>query len=303
MYFEKLVSLVEDNPSIGGHSKVVECLCQMIHKWGIGKNYNLVLQPVLDSILRNLSSNETLLRSSVRCIRTITRRPEVCKLLTKLRGLDGVLNLLVEVATGQSVETDLAVEATDTVLAIASTSRLSQWNEEIETTPFKPVEILSYLIEAESELVVGKAVNFLEKNCKEEWQQKTETFHYPNLIDALAQASLNEFVPLETRDQVIEIFRAIAEKDAEACNLFVREGKILESLVRAASDHRTRNSREAAIFIIIALSNNACNRRILAKHPGLLSSLIRYTRKVSRIDEVQARNCLKKHIFLIAKAL
>jgi hypothetical protein len=128
---------------------------------------------------------------------------------------------------------------------------------------------------------------------------------HPEIISALAKLASHEFTSWATRRQIVGIFWTMVEKDATHTNFLSSEPKVLESLVSSASSQIRGDggsSRKLALCTLLKLSNNACNRRILAKQPGLLSSMIRYTRALSDANQ-EFRDVLKKQILLIASAL
>jgi hypothetical protein len=304
--FARLLVIAQDKSISGGDLKVIECLCQMIERWGIGDSCHQMLDTVTELILHKAHVDEASVHVPIRCIEMLTRRAEVCETLMKLKGFNKLLEFLIAVAVSQSQGKELAVKAADTLLTVAfSASQFTEDDEEVKQKLFQPVEVVSYLVVAETQQVVEKAVKFLGKMFRNERQRQKSNFDYPNLIYVLAQASSNEYSSQDTKHQVIAIFRIVADMDTKLVNFLARETKVLESIVRAASDHGTENSREVAISIILTISKNACNHRILARHPGLLSSLIGHTRGMpgSRGGDTQVRESMKKQILSLAKAL
>lgn len=305
--FERLLIIAQEKSIACGNEEVMECLCQMIKRWGIGDNCDRILSKVVDIILSNAHVDETSVRSSVTCLRILTRRAELCETLQAQNGFNKLCQFLIAVAVSQSRGKEVAIEASETLLAIASsTNRCSELNEAVKAVKFRHFELVQYLVRAETQQVVERAVKFLGTMFRNELQRDQKVnFDYPNLFYGLAQASLHQFSSEKTKDHVIEIFRFAAETDTKARNLLAREEKVLESIVRAAAASRAEKSRESAVFTIMKISTNTCNHRIIARYPGLLPSLIRYTRTMSRSkgSHIQARESVKKRIFSLVEAL
>lgn len=97
------------------------------------------------------------------------------------------------------------------------------------------------------------------------------------------------------------------------CARFIsREPKILEFLIYIAGGRngtQQEQDRGTAVRSLLRLATNPCDRRMLAKMPGLLSSIIRYVRSTSTVIEGSddgtgySRDEMKKQIFLLAEAL
>ena len=104
----------------------------------------------------------------------------------------------------------------------------------------------------------------------------------------------------------MKLFLALASSDPRNSGILVRDSRALEAIVGVASDRGpTENSRDLAISIMMQMSRNPCNHRILAKKQGALSSMIGYTRGLSRSegDVDKVRVDMKKQIMLLADAL
>jgi len=104
--------------------------------------------------------------------------------------------------------------------------------------------------------------------------------------------------------------------------LLARNAKILESVVSMAScqastapSSTAQETRKVAMAILLRFSENPCLQRVLARHPGLLSSMIYFVRQFPHEDETSASDDLssvsllrppqdiKNQILLLAKAL
>ena len=103
-------------------------------------------------------------------------------------------------------------------------------------------------------------------------------------------------------------------------NHMAREPAIVEAVVTMTTVRTTDSSetlmtediRKEAMKILLCLSENPCNRRILAKHPGLLASMIHVARhlppdSILEPPAIESQSHLsadmKRHILLLAQAL
>ena len=133
---------------------------------------------------------------------------------------------------------------------------------------------------------------------------------YQQLIIAVAEAASNEFATDRIRGGGVRIIWILATKnEGMKIEALTRIPKVLEVLVNVASSSGDNSLTEKtkALEVLLRLSENICNQRILAKQPGLLSSLIRYTRSVPResrnVEDVTMRNLMKQQILSLARAL
>ena len=134
----------------------------------------------------------------------------------------------------------------------------------------------------------------------------------PDLVNALGDlSSKNFFVEENLKAQLAPAFSTLIEKIRNV-NFLARKASNLTFLVRLAngSYFETDQSRvqEISICTIMKLAKNPCNQRILAKEPGLLSTLIRYTRMAPENTAVMSesrisRKEMKDRILLVANAL
>lgn len=148
---------------------------------------------------------------------------------------------------------------------------------------------------------------------------------HPDLLVSLAQLVTTYRVTAEDQSKIANAFWTILKKEPQN-SFLARQSKVLECVVAMASQRSPvaesssssmEVTRGVAVGIILTLSENPCNRRILAKHPGLLSSMIHFVRQLPNHDDssspptnhhpracaVQQRDNVKKQILLLAKAL
>jgi hypothetical protein len=148
---------------------------------------------------------------------------------------------------------------------------------------------------------------------------------YPALVSLLAQVVLYDFTSHRVRRQIMSIYWNILKgPNNPQVAEFAREPKVIEAVVQIAALQTTSSSweesRKLALGVILKLSTNVCNHRILATQIGLLPALIRYARSypgdpnnsaengglVGGDDEFEGlfgREELKRKILVLAQAL
>jgi hypothetical protein len=142
--------------------------------------------------------------------------------------------------------------------------------------------------------------------------------------------SKGEYLSVDSREQLVESFiRLVLE--TKPTHVLARDEVVMESVVQLMAGttvilenvvHR-RLYRTMTVKIVMEMTKNPCNRRILAKTPGMVSSMIRYTRTEHQQEETVAvtmhdsssnngndtllvavsREDLKRQIFILAEAL
>jgi hypothetical protein len=129
-----------------------------------------------------------------------------------------------------------------------------------------------------------------------------------NLIEALVRAETNHQLSLETADKLAHSFLLLIRKITD-CHFLARGGSLM-LLVRIVGGSfqgvhmNDRGIRTIALSVLLQLAKNPCNRRILAKTQGLLSSMIRHTRNHRPDDTIQiSRDEMKQRIFQLAESL
>jgi hypothetical protein len=77
-------------------------------------------------------------------------------------------------------------------------------------------------------------------------------------------------------------------RSEETLGVLARQEKVLEAVVAMASfpssdtnNHDTDRIKNIALLVLMRLSKDVCNRRILAKQVGVLACMIRYARSLS----------------------
>lgn len=108
----------------------------------------------------------------------------------------------------------------------------------------------------------------------------------PHVLNNLGGLLYNYTVPGSLKQAAIEVFESTTRKNEDAASILARQPKVLEALVTVASGpssvvDNAPNSKELALVVLMRLSQNVCNRRILAKHVGVLACMIRFARGIS----------------------
>ena len=146
----------------------------------------------------------------------------------------------------------------------------------------------------------------------------------PEVLVSLARLISSHHLP---SSKILATLHAISTMlETEPTNNFLaREPAVVEAVVTMtvfqnpdtseASMMTAQEIRKEALMILLCLSENPCNRRILAKHPGLLSSMIHVARHLPP-DPIELHSSIetgphaggrfadmKRHILLLAHAL
>lgn len=118
----------------------------------------------------------------------------------------------------------------------------------------------------------------------------------PQVLNPLAQVIISRRVPSTELLRIIQAFGTIL-KEEPANNFLARQPRVLDACIAMAIFESIEDSTSTtldsswslsqqiqwtAMQNIISLSKNPCNRRIMAKHPGLLSGMMHFSRQLSR---------------------
>jgi hypothetical protein len=131
-----------------------------------------------------------------------------------------------------------------------------------------------------------------------------------DLTHALAIVVRNETMSGATKGGLTKAFSLLIQ-EYNCAHIVSREPGIMEFLILTAGENNGIQGlhRGTAVRSLLRLATNPCDRRMLAKMPGLLSSMIRYARGTSIGIEGNhdgtgySRDEMKKQIFLLARAL
>jgi hypothetical protein len=133
----------------------------------------------------------------------------------------------------------------------------------------------------------------------------------PDLIYALALVAPRNFIDEERKIKLAHIFSLLIH-EMKNIHFLARRKPILAFLICLANGsycETESRGQEISVCMLMTMATNSCNRRMLAKEPGLISSLIRYTRTTTDesvdvpLERYISRKEMKELIFLLAKAL
>jgi hypothetical protein len=159
--------------------------------------------------------------------------------------------------------------------------------------------------------IVGDAVDLLVIFLQDMAMRRRVACAQPrDLMQALATVANHDGLSEARKRVLTNVFSSLID-EYQGALMVSREPKVLGFLIRIASDRNDIGGLErgAAVRCLLRLAKNPCYCRMLAKLPGLLSSLIRYVRTTTGIHygtaggNVCSRDEMKKQIFLLAKAL
>jgi hypothetical protein len=287
--------------------KAMECLCLLAKKLPSTQDCMHVIEAVVVVILRQDSSNgKTYLNLALVCLQVLIERKRGIEALLQSERSQELFSFVASAAFSNR-DNGIAREAANILMAMISSMAKNPCNQR-KTELRDSFAVVSALLSSEIESVVERALKLVSQLFLDE--RGRVVFLHPDIISALAKVASNEYASKATRQQAIRIFWIVVEEDTRHINTLARQPKVLESLVCIASLQESGDSdasRRLAMSILLRLSKNVCNRRILAKQPGLLSSMIRYTRALPGQGgghaNVATRSDMKEQILLLASAL
>ena len=130
-------------------------------------------------------------------------------------------------------------------------------------------------------------------------QRQTEQIvaECPELFSAIARVLGSSFFGVKIKGSILRTFHHVLDSVVAATTVLPRQPKVLGAIVTAAAAATLSEEEEdnvadnsiiinnnnmllMAIAILLALASNVTNRRLMARQPGLLACLIRYTRNL-----------------------
>mmetsp|Transcript_19458 Transcript_19458/g.54243 ORF Transcript_19458/g.54243 Transcript_19458/m.54243 type:complete len:633 (+) Transcript_19458:181-2079(+) len=253
------------------------------------------------------------LMQRLECLGLCMKRDGMVEYFLQIEDWEKAFDVLVSVSVTQ--EDIIAAEKAAAVVVPILKSLFTRAKEEPLPLLFdRALAISIELVSSHSERVVGQILNLLfdvVKNAGLKRRVKSNSL-LPDLISALAQLSSRNFLVEESTKGKLALTFARLVNEVKNRHFLAREMSNLSFLVRLAAGSYCEANRsrvqQISISVLVALARNPCNRRILAKEPGLLSSLIRYTRMTPEgsdvfVESSMSRNEVKERILLIADAL
>lgn len=280
-------------------SSGVDCFCLMIDDWNMGIDAAEFFE-VLLTVLVDRSYNADLpAKVVVHCFETLTRTSRTRQMLLESKGLDSVIRFLSSMVVNDVECRESRVQAVDVLCTIAiSVQELGVFEAKKWHDPFL---LITSLLSSENPDVFKRVVSCIYKLLQIDNKTRSARTTCCNLILLLADASFHEFTSKTTRQEVVEIFYHFAQRDDTLLNFISRQPSVVAMIVRAASVDNRITSGRIAFSLLSAMSRNACNHRILARQPGLLSALIDYTR--GETDNDVLREKTKENILSLARSL
>lgn len=168
--------------------------------------------------------------------------------------------------------------------------------------------------------ITSEAVTMVARWILEASTRRTVLQLCPELLVSAAHLVCSGHASEDVKLQISNMFWKIVSHERDM-NLLALDSKILESIVgmattgASATNLESFETRNVAMATLLALSENPCHRRVLVKHPGLLSSMIHFVRHLPNeegltpADDItsrallQKRGDMKRQILVLAKAL
>jgi hypothetical protein len=243
------------------------------------------------------------------CFSLCMNRVDAADQFLRIDEWEAIFDILVCIAMDHQ-DTDNAENAAIVIIPILKSLILSDQSSSLLVS--KSIEVLSVFVSSQSSRIVEQTINLLfvfSKNSKT-IKLVASTDMSPDLIYALALVAPRNFIDEERRIKLAHIFSLLIN-EMKNIHFLARRKPILAFLVCLANGsycETESRGQEISVCMLMTMARNSCNRRMLAKEPGLISSLIRYTRTTTeRVDVPLERNISRKEmkelIFLLAKAL
>ena len=256
--------------------------------------------------------NETLI-STLECFGFCMEESSTTDYLLGMKNFDVLLEKLV-LWTMQDKSTDIAEKSVVILMTILKVL-ISSPDHSTPILVRKSINILLKIISLHHPRVVGKALELLftlSQNSETRRLIVSSTLSI-DLLNALALlASKNIFTDEKKKSELAKTFSVLVQEKKHIHFLAKKSSRNLAFLVRLANGSYCENGQsqvqQISICMIVKLSRNPCNQRILAREPGLLSSLIQYARTAPENSEIfsdkhVSRNEIKERIVIMANTL
>lgn len=116
---------------------------------------------------------------------------------------------------------------------------------------------------------------------------------YPELLSSLAQVlqCCSDFASPSTMQSILSFLYELLQVKPMLSPVLARQDNVVESITNVASSYRQLNHnnnsenssscqvRSMAVFLLHAMSSDVCNRRLLARHSRVLSSMVHFVRE------------------------
>ena len=243
------------------------------------------------------------------CFNLCMNRVDAADHFLRIDEWETIFDILVCIAMDHQ-DTDNAENAAIIIIPILKSLVLS--DQSSSQLVSKSIEVLSVFVSSQRSRIVEQTINLLfvySRNSKT-IKLLASTDMSPDLIYALALVAPRNLIDEERKIKLAHIFSLLIN-EMKDIHFLARRKPILAFLVCLANGsycETESRGQEISVCMLMTMARNSCNRRMLAKEPGLISSLIRYTRTTTESVDVPlernvSRKEMKELIFLLAKAL
>ena len=303
-FFQNLQSKIQSDSQLyrvmKSSTTPVDCIHSLARGLQSTEDYTLVLEALVGMILCNDSGDNKNINPALTCLQLLFRTNIWVDLFLKLETSKVLFDFLAHKYACNG--TEFLSKAAAVLVALIS-ARVKKESHHRGLSMDECIRFIPVLLSVRIESVVDEAVQlvrvlFQDAKMRQEFIQTNRM-----VLSALAEVANDEYSSKISRQNVIQIFWDLIKDNPKEMRYLAREPKVVESLVCIASFQDINDydkSSKLAIKILLELSKNACNRRLLAKQPGLLSIMIQYTR---RNPNSKIRDDIKKQILLLASTL
>mmetsp|Transcript_52861 Transcript_52861/g.57370 ORF Transcript_52861/g.57370 Transcript_52861/m.57370 type:complete len:607 (+) Transcript_52861:58-1878(+) len=287
-------------------SLVMTCIGEFIQE--VTAETNMRVMQFVAFVLQKNHKDENLFQI-LECFSSCMSRTDAAEKFLRMEEWEKIFDILVCIATDHH-DTDTAENATLLVTSILKSLLLS--NQPPSVLVLKSIEVLSVFVSLQNSRIVERTLDlvFLFSANSKILNRVASTSTSPDLICALALIAPRNIIDEEGRIKLAHTFSLLIH-EMKNIHFLARQAPILAFLVLLAKGsycETESRGQEISVFILNKLARNSCNRRMLAKEPGLISSLIRYARTTTENVDVPterniSRNEMKELIFLLARAL
>jgi hypothetical protein len=301
--------------------QVMTCIGEFIQEV-TPKTHMRVMQCIGEIFLRKnrcVDSGDTYINENIldenliemlECFSLCMNRADAADQFLRIDDWETIFDILVCIATDHQ-DTDNAENAAIVVIPILKSLVLSDQSSSLLVS--KSIEVLSVFISSQNLRIVEQTINLLFDFSINSKIVKlvASTDMSPDLIYALALVAPRNFIDEERKIKLAHIFSLLIH-EMKNIHFLARRKPILAFLICLANGsycETESRGQEISVCMLMTMATNSCNRRMLAKEPGLISSLIRYTRTTTDesvdvpLERYISRKEMKELIFLLAKAL
>ena len=293
--------------------QAMSCMSEFIEASSQERQIQLIRFTSKKLLERDMNRKDTNLSLVLNCLGQCMKRASVIDLFLRQKSWEKAFDILVSLVEDEE-DTNIAEKAAMVAIPILKTLMTSDEHRSPMLLE-QALEVSLCFISLRHASIVGSTIEFLFTALQDfEIRRLVESSTLlPDLVNTLGDlSSKNFFVETKKKEQLAQIFCMLIEK-LRNVNFLARTASNLAFLVRLANGSFCETDQslvqEISICTIMKLAKNPCNQRVLAKEPGLLSTLIRYTRMTpenttAALNERSiSRKEMKDRILLVANAL